>query len=352
MPLRREDQDPEPNSDVWQTNRSFRPNPFFNRSPYTDLYNRASRSRGTPALDRPEQASERENPFTTGRNLNFDVAPAQSPPLHGLKAPQNPYQPRFPIARSPARSPFINPSFYDMTERQSDIEPSNGYLNPHLSRSTPYGDLKDPKEDSKVMYRAEKYRDDTFDERSFVVPAEQYPRWKIPYERDPIGAQMHDFEQFPQATRHQPEESRITYEPEIKYNSYKQPADQNVFRMIQNIGKQVVNSSNRQRIQEQRRQEAENNSPRVNENGGQMKVKMAMKFNEGGQSEHHFHSHEGEEEEDAVSKRNTMGVNSSSRDKSLGETSTQSEYVENIEPGREPSPVYAVRPTTEHAIMA
>ncbi|CAK9818512.1 hypothetical protein ANTPLA_LOCUS9795 [Anthophora plagiata] len=321
MPLRREDQDLEAKPDTWQTNRPFKSNSFFNRSPYTNLYNRASRSRGAPALD--------------------SVTPSE-----------NPYQPRSPIARNSARSSFINPSFYDMIEHQSDIKSSNGYFKPHLSHSVPYEDFKDPK----VMYRAEKYRDEITDERtSSMVPAEQYPRRIIPYRgaSASVDTHMHDVEEFPQDRRDQSEESRVIYEPEVKYNVYKSPADTNVFRMFQNVGKPAVNNTSRwqQRFQERRKEEAENNSFKEKENGNQMKVKMTMEMNDGGQSEDHFHSHESERVEDAKNKRNTMRVNNSSRDKSPGESSTQSEFVEDIEPVRQASPVYLMRSTSEPPMM-
>ncbi|XP_060830497.1 uncharacterized protein LOC132914964 [Bombus pascuorum] len=130
---RREYHGLEPESSPWQSSESFRRNPIFQQpynSPFNDPYDRASydraiRSRGTPPVTKSTATCKRENPFTIGRDFDFDVASSQTTSIHSINNPASSYQSHLPVSRTPNRTPYRKPNFYDLIKDQSDLVPSS-----------------------------------------------------------------------------------------------------------------------------------------------------------------------------------------------------------------------------------
>ncbi|XP_068986045.1 uncharacterized protein [Bombus flavifrons] len=129
---RREYHGLEPESSPWQSSEPFRRNPIFQQpynSPFNDPYDRASydraiRSRGTPPVTKSTATCKRENPFTIGRDFDFDVAPSQTTSIHSINNPASSYQSHLPVSRTPNRT-YRKPNFYDLIKDQSDLVPSS-----------------------------------------------------------------------------------------------------------------------------------------------------------------------------------------------------------------------------------
>ncbi|XP_053982840.1 uncharacterized protein LOC128878576 [Hylaeus volcanicus] len=230
----------------------FQPSSSFDPAPYGS-YNRASGSRGTPEYPR-----RRENPFSFQREFDSDVASAPSAPVQNSGEPVNPYQPRLPFFKHLDRSPYRKPNFYDVIRPQS-MGINNRYSDYYSPDDEPYMEdvprssypswdrplrpLGDPQKKIHVVYRADRYTDDSMEEENPTTGPEQFPRWQIPHRisgNSAAGPREEGFDGFPQPRRDQPRESSLVYQPEIKYSPYNIRPDLNLLKMMQSVAKNGV----------------------------------------------------------------------------------------------------------------
>ncbi|XP_076303123.1 uncharacterized protein LOC143221612 [Lasioglossum baleicum] len=347
-PSRREyhglDSEPSP----WQTSQPFRSNPTYNpasyenpfSSPYTNSYNnfpgnahdRATRSRGSPGVARSGATCKRENPFTIGRDFDFDVTPAQTTPVRSMSDAMTP---RFPISRYPDRTTYRKPTFYDLIKSQSDpISPSRPYQeyslpNNQLSYENfrrPSSFYEEPKRNLEAVYRADKHLDDSFEQDNpMIQPQQHFRSWNTgnSYGRDRFRFQPR---------KNQPEDARIIYTPDVKYSPYNPSPELNMYKMMQNVGREIVNSS---RWQKQLEEEQGSDAYEMNENARQMGAGMAEEMDDGYQGNDQFGSREVAQQEeingngDVASEGSNSGDKSGhARNRSQGETSSQAGLLE------------------------
>ncbi|XP_026668472.1 uncharacterized protein LOC113464191 [Ceratina calcarata] len=250
----------------WQgSHQSYRSGPYGN--PYSSQYNaydRAIRSRGAFGVGRGAGgAGRRENPFTIGRDLDFDVAPAQTSVVRGLVAPPaSPYQPNFPYSRISRRTQYRKPSFYD-DQTTKPLMPANRFADFGLIDNEPgFVDVRRSRGsygNPRAVFGTDKYLADSFEEGNPMMEPEQNLRQAFPYGTGATGARMQEAGQFPQR-RDQPGEPRVIYRPEVKRKTYNRSPDLNPFKVTQYVARQapeIVNDNRWQSQLEDRKKEPE-----------------------------------------------------------------------------------------------
>ncbi|XP_017763125.1 PREDICTED: uncharacterized protein LOC108552937 [Eufriesea mexicana] len=368
------DSEPSP----WQTSQPFRSNPTYNpasydnpfSSPYTsnsygnfpsNTYDRATRSRGTPGVAKSGATCKRENPFTIGRDLDFDVTPAQTTPIRSMS--YDAMTPRFPVSRYPDRTPYRKPTFYDLIRPQSDpVSPRRPYYSlPNNQLS--YGNFRrpssfydEPKRNPEAVYRADKHLDDSFEQENPMIQPQQPPRgWNMgnSYGRGPAAVRTQGSDRFVQPRKNQPSDTRMIYTPDVKYSPYNPAPELNTYKMMQNVGREIVNSS---RWQKQLEEEQGSDAYEMNENAEQMGAGMVEEMDDGYQGNDQFGSREAVQQEeingngDVASEGSNSGDKSGhARNRSQGETSSQAGLLE-TEKITEPAARFAE--TTAKAMIA
>ncbi|XP_076683612.1 uncharacterized protein LOC143376814 [Andrena cerasifolii] len=324
----------EPEVPRWPSNRPFQPNPSFYPSPY-NVYGGAPRGRGGPGIvslrgvAHPPGTYIREEPFNFHqRDLGFDVAAPPAALVRGVGAPSIPYQPRIPVTRSLGRSPYQSSSFYDVIKRESGPEDNDRYTGFDLSGDEAPEDVhgssrvyEDPKKKLPVVYRADKYADDSLDQGNPNAPAEeyfrrqapehysrrhapeQYPTMQAPEQysrrqapgqyfrrqapegRTPAGQLAEEGERFQQPRKEEYLASLVAQEPEIKREPHHWVPERNIMKIMQNAGKEGLAVTNGSAWQDQNGQELDGSPREAAKTDGQKHARDVNVLNDGAQSD-------------------------------------------------------------------
>ncbi|KAG6802727.1 hypothetical protein HZU73_01562 [Apis mellifera caucasica] len=340
-PTRREYRGLEPETSPWQIGEPYR---LF---PYANPYERGVRGRGSSPFARSTATCKRENPFTIGTDLDFDLAAPQTPPIRGVnslatdttswyRSMPGPAEPRF--SRSQARTTYQarRPNFYDAIRGQPD--PSNkpyptGYANDEFNYQSSSNNFKRPYEGSfkRTMHWDDKYFDDTFIQSNPMseTPDQYYNGgWNngISYGRDRARNQR-----YFQSGRNQYGNYGMNYHsssPRVKYNSHNLPTDLNTLKMVQSVGRggmEIVNSSRWQKQSEKQKEQDAIANYEVDENDDQRGRGM---MDDDYQNNKEFESHEMMQQKE-INRDVSRGSGNSgdksvfSRNNSQSETSSQ-----------------------------
>ncbi|XP_076300201.1 uncharacterized protein LOC143218715 [Lasioglossum baleicum] len=150
-------------------------------SPYSlnplNPYRGAIGGRGGPGVIRPWSTSRRENPFSFGtRDLNSDLAPAPASSLYSLNPPVSPvvpFQPYSPVIRTSDRVPYGRSDIFGLSRSQSSqLSQGNVDYSPIQTGSV----FNNPKSKLSVVYRADKYSDDSNEDDNVPLYPSDYPR--------------------------------------------------------------------------------------------------------------------------------------------------------------------------------
>ncbi|CAL7942096.1 unnamed protein product [Xylocopa violacea] len=361
----------EPEIDPWHVSQPYRPkpnfypplrsNPYENpySDPYNNRYNGALRGRGAPGFVRPEGASRRENLFTIGRDLDFDMAPAQAAPVPSIGGFIPPVQPQTPFSRAPIKTPYGKPSFYDLIRGQSNLVPDNGYTDYSLPVSEPYFDgtkrypslYKETNREFRPIFRADRYLDDSIEQSNPMVEPEQRFRGHVAYGTGPASIQTQERNEIVRPRKNRLEHVRLINTPEVKYSRYdpyNSSPDLSLSRAVQKLGKGVMGVANGSRWQnwfeEQRRQQTGGRSvAKSEENGNQ--VMVVEKTNESSRSGGHFDL--SQKLGESIGQRNSQDEGKSCDGSSIGDVS-QSQLV-SVE--RTPQSVVLEATTTQQPVI-
>ena len=159
----------------------------------------------------------------------------------------------------------------------------------------PSRSYEDPEKKVSVVYRADKYADDSLDQGNSNAPAEeyfrrqapehysrrqapepypttqapeqysrrqapgQYFRRQAPEGRTPAGGKAEEVERFQQPRREEYLDSHVAHAPEIKHDPYHWVPQRNIMKIMQNVGKEGLAVANGSAWQDQKGQEG---SPR------------------------------------------------------------------------------------------
>ncbi|XP_012172928.2 uncharacterized protein LOC100644582 isoform X2 [Bombus terrestris] len=358
---RREYHGLEPESSPWQSSEPFRRNPIFQQpynSPFNDpydgaSYDRAIRSRGTPPVTKSTATCKRENPFTIGQAFDFDVAPSQTTSIHSINNPASSYQSHFTVSRTPNRTPYRKPNFYDLIKDQSDLVPSSklyadyGLTNSESSMNNlrrQSSALANDEEDLRNLGAGKEFSVSTGPDKYFgdyglssSQSAFGHPRKSSNFGvRKDFEASLNNEASFNNFRR----SSGLSISNEEYFRNFGTKKDfgmgeLNVFRTTQKVagdGVEIVNSS---RWEKQLEKHEDHESYEIDENGEQMGAEMVEQMDDSYQGNEQLESREAMQQEEIKRKGDVTSEDNNSRDKSgfsgnrsLGEDSPKTRLMQ------------------------
>lgn len=232
------------------------------------------------------------------------------------------------MTRSLGRTPHQSSSFYDVIKRDSVPEANSRYtafdpsgneapIEDVYGSPRPYEDIKKVS----VVYKADKYADDSLDQGNSNAPTEEYFRRQAPehYSRrqapEPYpttqapsqysrrqapgqyfrrqapegktlaGRQAEEIERSQQSRREEHPDSHVVHAPEIKRDPYQWVPESNIMKVMQNLGKEELSLTNDSAWQDQKGQELGGNPRKAAKTDGQKQVGDINVLNDGDQSD-------------------------------------------------------------------
>lgn len=193
------------------------------------------------------------------------MAPPQAAPVRSVSGlAKQPDQPRYTVPRSPARTVYQKPKFYDLIKDQSDPAHPNRYNLYDLSNDESVFEqykqakkgfantFKGPDKNYRVIVAVDKHPEDLPEEDTPVIQYEQHPKV---LRTGPASVQVQKKKEFLQYPRQQLEEPSVIYLPSVKQKSYTAPSDLNVYKVVPNIERNSMQVANSTRWQNHREEE-------------------------------------------------------------------------------------------------